>query len=121
MTLIFGIRSGGRIYDASNQLISTTFIHVFFIPVIPLSCVVVDKKGLFHDEGEPAEWNWTSIFAGYARVLPVFLFCNAGAAFINSLFLERYRNQAIVVACAAAALIAFRSSRTLSISISTVR
>jgi hypothetical protein len=67
MLFVIGVRTAGRIYDSDDQLVSTVFLHLFFIPLIPFKSVRVAEKGFLRDTGELAPLVGKSVWAAYLR------------------------------------------------------
>lgn len=88
MFLIYGIRSTGRIYTATNKLVSTVFFHIFFIPIIPVKSVLVENRGYILDKGEPIPFNVKSIITGYLRNAAFALLLLGIVMLFNGLFLN---------------------------------
>jgi|GEM_PF-3445137 len=87
MFIIYGVRSAGRIYDGANQLVATVFIHLFFIPLIPIGGLLVKKKGWIVDQGEELPTNKKSVIAAYLRHLFFAGGCLGFAMMYDGLFL----------------------------------
>ncbi len=78
MVLIYGERTASRILTREGRLVSTVFIHLFWVPLIPLKGLEVQEMGLLRDEGAEIPINLTSVLAGYLRTL---LLAPAGIGF----------------------------------------
>jgi len=88
MFVVFGRRSTGRICTDANELVSTVFFHVFFVPVIPLGSLLVTKKGLLLDEGQDVPLNKKSVLAAYLRHVFFGVLCLGFAMAFDGLFLD---------------------------------
>jgi len=69
--IAYGLRTAGRIRTSAGDLVSTVFLHLFLVPVVPLRSIIVSKKGYLLDEGQDASLNKLSVCVGYLRTLLV--------------------------------------------------
>ena len=89
MSLVFGKRTAGRIYITPHDLIATVFFHVWFIPVCPLSGILVTKNGFFREQGTPIPLSKRSVMAAYSRIVPIPILFLATGAIYSSLFIDK--------------------------------
>ena len=78
MVLIYGEITAGRIHTREYGLVSTKFIHLFWLPFIPWDGIQVEEEGWLRDQGLVIPIQWKSVLAAYLRVL---LFAGAGLGF----------------------------------------
>lgn len=89
MFVIFGRRSAGRIFTSDGQLVSTLFIHLFFVPVYPVASIRVVQKHFLLDIGPLAPLSKKSVLAGYLRNILFVFVCLGFSAMFNALFLNQ--------------------------------
>ncbi len=63
MIVVYGTRMGGKIKACGTSYVGTLFMHIYYIPLIPLGSRLVLSDGT----ALPAPFSGKSVFAGYLR------------------------------------------------------
>ena len=64
--IVFGVRKYGRVDETPVGHVATRFVHVWFIPLVPLSSHFVVSEDGNSFQGKPMPLSGRSVFAGYA-------------------------------------------------------
>lgn len=64
MIIVYGTRMYGRIKACGSSFIATRFVHIWYVPLVPIGSVLVFEG----DRGVDAPFNFKSMLAGYLRV-----------------------------------------------------
>jgi hypothetical protein len=72
--IVYGTRHYGRIEEFRNTYVVTSFIHIWFLPIIPTGSHLVlgESEDGEATRGIPAGLSGRSVFAGYLRVWGIF-------------------------------------------------
>ncbi len=69
MIIVYGSRFYGRIRQCGSSFLATKFVHIYFVPLIPIgSHLVFEENGDGSYRGVAAPFSFKSVMAGYLRV-----------------------------------------------------
>src|SRR5688572_20376176 len=69
MIIVYGSRFYGRIRQCGSSFLATKFVHIYFVPLIPIgSHLVLEENGDGSYRGCEAPFSFKSVMAGYLRV-----------------------------------------------------
>jgi hypothetical protein len=68
MIIIFGRRWYGRVDEHEGQYLATRFFHIYFVPLIPLESMWVNRDMGRQLYGVPTGIKGRSVLSGYARI-----------------------------------------------------
>lgn len=66
--IFYGTREYGLVDEYQGELASTTFFHVWFVPLVPVGSTWITHQGVGQRRGHEITLHGKSVAAGYARV-----------------------------------------------------
>ena len=63
ITILFGVRSYGRIFACGSTALATQFFHIWYLPIVPVSGALMFSSTSML----PTQFHWGSVLAGYLR------------------------------------------------------
>lgn len=78
--IIYGTREYGLVDEHQGELASTTFFHLWFVPIFPVGSTWITHEGPAQREGHKIKLYGKSVAAAYSRVwAPIIAIANLGA------------------------------------------